>query len=105
MLVNWEKVAERRLARAGWLREVAGEADWGRVVAAFARGMEASPPRGALLSGAFGCGKTLAATALYRVEGVDGTPDANAYAGIRAITLEGGHYRGDIAHRALQRTP
>ncbi len=29
---------------------------------------------------------------------------ANAYAGIRAITLEGGHYRGDIAHRALQRT-
>ncbi len=30
---------------------------------------------------------------------------ANAYAGIRAITLEGGHYRGDIAHRALQRTP
>lgn len=71
MGTNWVKIAERRLERAGWLESVAGKGDWLSVVTAFAAGMEAEPRRGALLSGSFGCGKTMAATALYRVEGTD----------------------------------
>ena len=77
---NWVKVAEERLERGGWLEAVAGRADWNRVVSAFVAGMRAVPKRGALLAGAFGCGKTMAVRALYRAEGMDGRGDT--YSGL-----------------------
>ena len=80
MAVNWIKVAERRLERSGWLESVAGRDDWVSVVSGFAAGMSADPRRGVLLSGSFGCGKTMAATALYRKEGVDHKGDC--YTGV-----------------------
>lgn len=74
-------LARSRLSRGGWSESIAGPADSSLVCAAFAAGMRANPKRGALLSGAFGCGKTLAATALYRVEGTDDTWRSDAFSG------------------------
>jgi hypothetical protein len=64
-------LALRRLLAGGWSPDTAGAADAELIIAAFALGLSRSPKRGALLSGAFGCGKTLACSALYRAEGMD----------------------------------
>lgn len=98
--INWVKIAERRLEREGWLETVAGHDDWSAVLAAFTEGMCAKPPRGALLSGSFGCGKTMAATALYKIEGIDHSNNANAYAGIvlACAACEDWHYDANAAY-------
>jgi len=58
-------LARKRLAGAGWDAAVAGEADTVLICKAFAMGLLAAPRRGVLLAGGVGCGKTMAALALY----------------------------------------
>lgn len=55
---------ERRLLEGGFLAEVAGP-DFALVIAAASAGAAATPRRGVLLTGAYGCGKTMAAELIY----------------------------------------
>jgi hypothetical protein len=64
-LERFTGVARGRLARAGWDVSVAGAEETLTLCRAFAAGWLALPRRGLLLSGTFGCGKTMAARAIY----------------------------------------
>jgi len=60
------ELARKRLLDDGWDVALAGEADTAAVCRAFATGRISSPRRGVLLVGGVGCGKTMAARAIYR---------------------------------------